>query len=232
MDYNEIDPLEYEKRYLNSPRQYYTHQHWLPIFDNAVRKYCKNGIILDLGCGPGNSTKIVKKYNENTLGIDIAYKWLLYAKKENPNMELIFADCENIPLKSDSVDAIVSWGLFEYVDRKATIKEIYRVLKCNGACIIHVPNKYSALRLPAKILSKVFVKKYEKDEPSKSEMLLLFKDAGFEIVEFHMDDGLIRLPNIIDKKIGLKIYQMVEWIAKWNGENPFSDVMFLVGKKE
>ena len=231
MDYNEVDPLEYENRYLKSPREYYTHHHWLPIFENAVEKYCKNGRILDLGCGPGSSTKIVRKFNENTIGIDIAYQWLSYAKKENPQLDLVFADCESIPLKMKSVDAVVSWGLFEFVDRDATIKEISRVLKDNGICIILVPNRYSACRLPQKIYSKVVGKKYEKSEPSKSEMISLFKMAGLETIEFWMDDGLIMLPNAMDSKVGLKIYQMVEKMAKKFGENPFSNIMLLVGRK-
>ncbi len=231
MDYNEIDPLEYEYRYLSSPQEYYTHHHWLPIFKNAVEKYCRNGIILDLGCGFGSSTKIVKKFNENTIGIDIAYKWLSYAKKENPQLEFIFADCENIPLKEDSVDAVVSWGLFEFVDRDATIKEISRVLKYNGICIILVPNKYSAFRLPQKVYSKIVGKNYEKSEPSKSEIISLVKMSGLETIEFWIDDGLIMLPNAIDSIVGLKTYQMVEKVAKKFGENPFSNIMLLVGRK-
>lgn len=231
MDYNEIDPLEYENRYLRSPREYYTHHHWLPIFESSVKKYCKDGVILDLGCGFGSSTKIVRKFNENTIGIDIAYKWLSYAKEENPDLELIFADCENVPLQTDSVDAIISWGLFEFVDRRATIKEIFRVLKNDGVCIILVPNRYSACRLPQKIYSKIGGKKYEKSEPSKSEMMLLFREVGLETIEFWMDDGLIMLPNAMDRAIGLKTYKLVEKVANWFGENPFSNIMLLVGRK-
>jgi len=214
MDYNEIDPKVYENRHIKSPSEYYSHHHWLPILENEVEKYCRNGIILDLGCGFGISTKIVRKFNENTIGIDIAHNWLSYAKKENPQLELIFADCENIPLKTDSVDAIISCGLFEYIDRGATIKEILRVLKDNGVCIILVPNRYSAFRLPQKIYSKIVGKKYDKSEPSKSEMISLFRTAGLEIIKFWMDDGLIMLPNAMDGKVGLKIYQLVENVAK------------------
>lgn len=231
MDYNEVDPFEYENRYLKSPREYYTYHHWLPIFENAVEKYCRNGIILDLGCGFGSSTKIVRKFNEKTIGIDIAYKWLSYAKKENPQLELVFADCENIPLKSDSVDSIISWGLFEFVDRDATTKEISRVLKDNGICIILVPNRCSACRFPQRIYSKIVGKRYEKSEPSKSEMISLFKSTGLDTIEFWMDDGLIMLPNAIDSIVGLKTYQAVEKVAKIFGENPFSNIMLLVGRK-
>jgi len=231
MDYNEIDPLEYENRHLRSPREYYTHHHWLPIFESAVEKYCKDGVILDLGCGFGSSTKIVRKFNENTIGIDIAYRWLSYAKEKNPKLELILGDCKSIPLKTGSVDAIISWGLFEFVDRRVTIKEISRVLKDKGTCIILVPNRYSACRLPQKLYSKIRGKNYGKNEPSKSEMILLFKEAELEIIEFWMNDGLIMLPNAIDKTIGLNTYQMIEKIAKKLGGNPFSNIMLLVGRK-
>jgi len=39
------------------------------------------------------------------------------------------------------------------------------------------------------------------------------------------------LPNIIDENIGLKTYQMIERVAKYYGENPFSNIMLLVGRK-
>jgi SAM-dependent methyltransferase len=231
MDYNEIDPLEYKNRHLRSPREYYTHYYWAPIFERTIEKYCRNGTILDLGCGFGSSTKIVRRFNEKTIGIDIAYKWLSHAKKENPKMELIFADCKNIPLKTESVDVIVSRGLFEFVDRESTIQEISRILKDNGICIILVPNKYSACRFPQKIFSKIMGKYYGKNEPSKPEMLMLLREADLDIIEFRMDDGLIMLPNIIDEAIGLKTYRMIERVAKWRGENPFSNIMLLVGRK-
>jgi len=231
MDYNEIDPSEYENRYLKSPGEYYTHQHWLPIFENVVEKYCRNGIILDLGCGFGNSTRTVRKINEKTIGIDIAYKWLSYAKKEDPQFELICANCECIPLRTNSIDVIISWGLFEFVDRGATIKEIFRVLKDNGVCIILVPNKYSACRLPMKVYSKVRGKRYKKNEPSKSEMISLLRLVEIEIIEFWMDDGLIMLPNAIDRIIGLKTYRMIERMVNTFGENPFSNIMLVVGRK-
>ena len=232
MDYNEIDPVEYENRYLKSPREYYTHQHWLPIFTEAVEKYCKTGLILDLGCGFGSATKIVWQFNENTIGIDIAYAWLSYAKKENPKIELIFADCNIIPLKNDSANAIISWGLFEFVDRKATINEISRLLKDNGVCIILVSNKYGAIRYPQKkIYSLITGRSSKRNEPSKSEMVMLLKEAGLEIIDFKMDDGLILLPNTIDKVIGLKTYLTIERVVRWFGENPFSNIMVLVGRK-
>jgi hypothetical protein len=62
-------------------------------------------------------------------------------------------------------------------------------------------------------------------------MILLFKEAELEIIEFWMNDGLIMLPNAIDKTIGLNTYQMIEKIAKKLGGNPFSNIMLLVGRK-
>jgi len=231
MNYDEMNPIDYEKRCVKYAREKYIHEHWYPIFKREVEKYCKTGIILDLGYGFGSITELVRKINSNVVGIDIAGKWLSYSKRINPQQEVILADCTTIPLKDNSIDAIVSWGLFEYIDRKITIKEIFRILKNHGICIIHVPNKYSANRCVCKIITKLLGKKYEKNEPSKSEMITLFNHVGFEVIEFKMDDGLIWLPNCIDAVIGKKVYSFLEKVMKRNCENPYSEIMQIVVRK-
>lgn len=187
--------------------------------------------ILDLGCGFGSSTEIVRIFNQNTIGIDIAYNWLKYSKKSNPDYEIILADCQKIPLKDESIDTIVSWGLFEFIDRRITIKEIFRILKDQGICIILVPNKHSAYRYIPKTISKIFGKKYEKYEPSKKEMILHLIGNGFDLIEFYMNDGLIWLPDQIDKIVGEKLYLITEQVIKIKSENPLSNDMLLVAMK-
>lgn len=82
-----------------------------------------------------------------------------------------------------------------------------------------------------KVYSKVRGKRYKKNEPSKSEMISLLRLVEIEIIEFWMDDGLIMLPNAIDRIIGLKTYRMIERMVNTFGENPFSNIMLVVGRK-
>ena len=122
-------------------------------------------------------------------------------------------------------------GLFEYIDREIVIKEMNRVLNLGGFCVISVPNKYSAGRSVGKLICKVFGRESCPNEPSKKEMLKLFENDGFELIEYRMDDGLIWLPDFLDKLFGKRVYHVIERFFQIFGRNPFSNVMLFIAKK-
>jgi SAM-dependent methyltransferase len=230
-NYNDIDPLEYDKMYATTPREIYMKTHWAPLIEDAIYRYCKDKYVLDLGCGYGSYTNIISKYTNNIIGLDISQRWLGCAKKQCSNVNFILADAHNIPFENDTFDVIVSIGLFEYVKRNVVTREIRRVLKNGGICIISVPNKYSLCRIPYKLFYKILRKVYYPNEPSKKEMLGLLRNNGFDVIEYKINDGLIYLPNFLDKIIGKTTYYFVEKFFYLFGENPFSNVMLFVSRK-
>ena len=106
------------------------------------------------------------------------------------------------------------------------------MLKPNGICIIQCPNKYGLMRVMVKIIYKILKRNYFPKEPSYREMINLFKQNGFKVIELKMDDGLIWVPNFLDKLIGVKIYSVIENIFKIFSRNPFSCNMLFVVQKE
>ena len=213
-DYNKIDPEEYQEGYEVIPRENYMKEHWRPLIRDVIKRYCEGKSVLDLGCGYGEYIGTISKYTDNAVGLDISERWLNYAKQKYPNLKFILSDAHKTPLQSGLFDVVVTIGLFEYINREAVIKEIRRVLKFNGICIISVPNKYSMFRLVGKLFCKIFRKEYHTNEPSKKDMFKLFVENKFNLLEYVMDDGLIWLPNFIDRLCGKKIYLFVEKISK------------------
>ncbi len=230
-DYDDIDPVEYDKSYTVVPREMYLKEYWLPLLEDAIGRYCKDKYVLDLGCGYGIYARMISKYTDNITGIDISQRWLDFAAKQCPQAKFLLADAHNIPCENNTFDVVVSVGLFEYVKRNVVIKEIHRVLKTGGICIISVPNKYSLCRLPYKIFYKIRGEKRPTDEPSKKEMLLLLQSNGFDVVERKINDGLLYLPDFLDKIIGRITYHFVERFFSLFGENPFSNVMLFISRK-
>lgn len=230
-NYDEINPEEYNEMYSIVPREIYMREHWEPLIEDTIGKYCKDKCVLDLGCGYGGYTRIISRYTANITGIDISQRWLDSAAKQCPDVKFLLADAHNIPCEKDRFDVVVSIGLFEYVKRSVVIKEIHRVLKAGGVCIISVPNRYSISRAPYKLFHKILRKEYPPMEPSKKEMLGLLQGNGFEIIDHKMNDGLIYLPNILDKIIGRIAYYFVESFFSLFGSNPFSNIMLFVSKK-
>ena len=62
-------------------------------------------------------------------------------------------------------------------------------------------------------------------------MIMHLIGNGFDLIEFYMNDGLIWLPDQIDKIVGEKLYLITEQVIKIKSENPLSNVMLLVAMK-
>ena len=231
MNYDIKDPREYGEMYWNKPREIYMRKHWRHLVYRVIRKYCKNKNVLDLGCGIGTYTQYAKRWSKLCLGLDLSRRWLKYAKSKASDLDLICADAHNIPLRDRSLDIVVSVGLLEYVERVIVIREMKRILTHGGKLIVSVPNKYSAYRYPAKLFCKLFRKEYIPKEPSMREMLDLFQINGFSLIGCKMDDGLIWLPDFLDKWLGQKIYLLLEKLFRVFGYNPFSNIMLFVLEK-
>lgn len=230
--YNQIDPEQYETRHERISREGYLRNHWGPLIAIKISKYCKNKMVLDLGCGGGTYTELISKYTNRVLGIDISQVMLNYAKNKHPILNLILADAHHIPLKTCSIDTVVCIGIFEYVKQAPVLKEIDRVLKQGGICIMQIPNKYSAARILSKLFCKIFGKEYFAKEPSYGEMLRLLRQNGFKVVKFKMDDGLVYLPDLLDELVGKQIYLLIEKFFRPLGRNPFSNEMLFVVRKK
>jgi ubiquinone/menaquinone biosynthesis C-methylase UbiE len=183
MNYDKVDPEQYEKMYDLIPREIYMKEHRRSLIKKAIEKYCKDKNILDLDCGTGIYTTIIKKYADNVLGLDISKRWLNYLKNKKSISNIMKADAHNIPLKKELFDVILTISLFEYIHREIVIKEMNRILKSGGFCIVLVPNKYSAHRQADRIFCNVFKRKYYPNEPSKKEMLKLFENIEFKLIE-------------------------------------------------
>lgn len=228
--YEKIDPEEYEKRYSRIPREIYLRQYWLPIISSAIKRFCVAKKVLDLGCGYGKYIGIIKNEAKEVVALDSCERWVNFAKLKYPDVKFILGSAYEINLKSD-FDVVLSVGLFEYGDKDMFLKQIRKILVQDGFAIILTPNKYSLSRLPVKIYYKIFRKNYVTIEASFVQMKNLFVKNGFELVEYRMDDGLIWLPNFLDRLFGLKVYHFIEKMVKLFNKNPLSANMFFIIKK-
>ena len=107
----------------------------------------KNSKILEIGCGRGMITAMIKKINPSSevTGIDLQRfsSWDVYQKYND--VKYFVGDATDLKFKDEEFDAIISFGVVEHVvsDQKF-IKENLRVLKSGGVgFILNIPNKYS-----------------------------------------------------------------------------------------
>ena len=109
---------------------------YLNLFKNDK---IKNKKILDIGCGYGRGTYIIKKYlpdNEVT-GIDINQSFIDYAKNIYKNVNYLQDDFNNTKLKPSTFDYIISnCSMHFFYNKDTTYENFNNILKDDGRIII------------------------------------------------------------------------------------------------
>lgn len=177
----------------------------------------KNLKILDLATGTGDQALALIQSQasiHSITGIDLSSEMLEIAKRKIPSkMEFIHANAEKLPFKSMSFDAATfSFGIRNVTDPLRSLKEIHRILKPKGRCLIlefSLPPKpirgfflfYLRHILPriAGLISKNYsayryLNQTIEHFPSGKDFCLLMKEAGFSrLREVPMNLGSVTL---------------------------------------
>src|SRR5436305_9503462 len=94
-------------------------------------------LILDVGCGPGNSTR---QLPAGAIGGDFALSMLRRARKRAPEMPLLCLDAGSLPVRSSSLDAVTLHSvLYLLPDQGAALREVVRVLRGGGRAVLLEP---------------------------------------------------------------------------------------------
>jgi ubiquinone/menaquinone biosynthesis C-methylase UbiE len=109
--------------------------------DAALKVLGKGEILLDIGCGNGQSSAIVKNRYTKIIGLDISLKALSFAREKGLFGIMVNLNRGNIPLKDEMVDAVICLDVIEHIfDPYSLLGEVYRVLKKDGELILTTPN--------------------------------------------------------------------------------------------
>lgn len=177
----------------------------------------KNLNILDLATGTGDQALALIQSGasiRSITGIDLSKEMLEIAKRKIPKkMEFIHADAEKLPFRSLIYDAATfSFGIRNVKDPLISLKEIHRVLKPKGRCLIlefSLPPKpikfffLFYLRFVLPVIAGLISKNYSayrylnqtiEHFPSGNDFCALMKQAGFgRIREVPMNLGSVTL---------------------------------------
>lgn len=95
--------------------------------------------ILDIGCGGGEYTDILREKGFDVIGCDTLEDSIEFAKKKYPQCNFIKANVNNLPFNENYSDIIICIGIFEYMNDaevNISLNEIKRVLKKDGLIIL------------------------------------------------------------------------------------------------
>src|SRR3989344_7270142 len=113
-----MDNVKYTaKVYDKFGKEYHKHRKDQPNFYNSCidmpavlsfLKKVKGKKIIDIGCGSGIYTRILKKKGAKVVGIDISQTLFEIAKKEVKNVEFYKAGIYKLPFKNNTFDSAIS----------------------------------------------------------------------------------------------------------------------------
>ena len=105
----------------------------------------QGGTALDVGCGPGTVTASLGRAagpDGLALGVDVSEPMLARAVHAGygPQVGFMRADAQRLPLRDDTVDAVVSVAVVQLIPQPAVaIAEMARVLRPGGRLAVMVP---------------------------------------------------------------------------------------------
>lgn len=188
---NEIDKLNRRAKYFQ------------PLINKAVEVSGLQGCILDVGCGPGSSTNLLKQAlpDSSITGIDNNSSYIKFAKEKYPFSDFVCANCYEIPLNNSMVDSCFALNLLEVLTNPiCALNEMYRVTKPGGIiCIVDIDYRNIIVEPMITHLKKLqrvncLIKKRCGYDPFVGDKLFgYFKETKIPVTF----SGKIRIDNII-----------------------------------
>jgi len=186
------------------------HRPWDVCLD-FIKTLGKTDTVADIGCGNGRHLVPIAKQFKNAIGLDISSKLLDIVRNKllENNLEntiLLHSDTVNIPIKDDSLDAVIFIAALHNIkvrdNRIQALKEIRRTMKKDGTALISVWSRWQD-KYRKQFFKKWFTqigksefgdidiywRQHGLDIPrfyhlySKKEFIKDLKEAGFEILE-------------------------------------------------
>ncbi|MBU4246006.1 MAG: class I SAM-dependent methyltransferase [Nanoarchaeota archaeon] len=158
-----------------------------------LSKMPKSSKILNLGCGDGRFTRLIKDCGfRDIVDADISSSLL----KSDTCRKRVLGDAENISFKKEMFDAIIMTDVIEHIEnRNRAINELQRVLKKNGELFITYPN---SLWVPAlNALGKIGIKVDAKDGRIPTKQFEKEIEPYFKISSFTTIIIMSKLPSKI-----------------------------------
>ncbi|MBP7497955.1 MAG: arsenite methyltransferase [Bacteroidales bacterium] len=165
----------------------------------------RGNTVLDLGSGAGNDCFIARAAvgkEGKVIGLDFTEKMLEKAKVNvsklgYQNVEFIKGDIEDMPIKSDTIDVVISNCVLNLVpDKKKAFSEIYRVLKPKAhfcvSDVVILGDLPENIRKDAEMYAGCISGAVKKDE-----YLDIIVNTGFKNVKVRKEKEIILPANLL-----------------------------------
>ncbi|RLF36263.1 MAG: class I SAM-dependent methyltransferase [Thermoplasmata archaeon] len=181
--------------------------------------------IADLGCGNGRHLLPCAEHCKKAIGLDISKKLLNITKNKIKkqhlnNTELIHADITQLPLKENTMDAIVFIAALHNIrgrkKRIQSLKEVNRILKKNGRALISVWSRWQD-RYRKHFIKKMLFNKKKHGREEFGDIYIYWRQHSLNIPRYYhlyskkefirdIKQSGLEIENIQSVKIHSKIF--------------------------
>lgn len=92
--------------------------------------------VLDIGCGAGHSSELIKTAGASVVGVDAAEGMVDYAKKTFDGIDFQVGGIEDLDFREDEFDVVFAANSVQYAaDLGAALREMRRVCKPGGSAV-------------------------------------------------------------------------------------------------
>jgi ubiquinone/menaquinone biosynthesis C-methylase UbiE len=157
------------------------------------------GSVLEIGCGNGNGTKLIRKYfnPRHITAIDLDEKMIQIAQETVSDGSTIFQvmDASKLDFPNESFDAIFDFSSIHHIPNwKNCIEELKRVLKVGGKLILEEFSIDTFSGFPGRLYRSLLSHPYE-HMFSADEIVQHIEDIGFQIDDIKKVNPLKMMPH-------------------------------------
>ena len=91
------------------------------VLDAAAERLTGEGPVLDVGCGRAQIGESLADRGVPVIGVDLAPRMLVVARRRTPNLRLACADMRSLPIRSRSCSGAVAFYSIQHLPRAAFV---------------------------------------------------------------------------------------------------------------
>jgi len=193
--------------------------------------------VIDLGCGSGTFTQLLKQRGYAAAGLDISPKLLELARRNYPDLQFDEGDVEALPYEEASVDGVLLSGIVHHLpDARLCAAEVMRVLRPGGRFVAFDPNRanpfmYLYRDRSSPLYHSVGVTVNERPIRAR-EVAETFRAAGLEVRTDYLSKLPYRYVASPMARVGLSLYHFIDnWMSRPDFMKPYSAFVLTYGEK-